>query len=198
MARGINKSEEYKKIIFCYIDCRIDTSLTNDFLNLNIWGKTVYKYVIETAIKSNIFDQIIVVTDSKKIKKTLENEKRINVQSDFIFPQFDSVICILSGRAVMLRSTTVKKAYSSFHGGIMYSSTAGEEFDFLTPGSFKSFVSSYNSRPENVFAFYRVKDGKIENKSIATFHLNSNEAVVINTVNDFELSIVLKKKEKDI
>ena len=192
MARGIIKSEEHKKTyIFCYIDCRIDTSLTNDFLNLNIWGKTVYKYAIETAIKSDIFDQIIVVTDSIKIKKSLVNENGISVQSDFVFPQFNSVICILSGRAIMLRSTTVKKAYSSFCGGIMYSSTTEAEFDFLTPGSFKSFLSGHKSRLENVFAFYQINNGEIDNKTITTFQLNLNEAVVINTVNDFELSGVL-------
>ena len=197
MARGINKSEKKKKAeTFCYIDCRIDTSLTNDFLNLNIWGKAVYRYVVETAIKSNVFDQIIVVTDSMKIEKSLGNEEGICVQSDFVFPKSDSVICVLSGRAVMLRSNTLKKACSLFCSGTMYSSISEAKYDFLFPCKFKSFISGYNSRPENIFAFYQINNGEIKDSSISTFQLNRDEALVINTVNDFELSIIFKKKEE--
>lgn len=192
-----NIDENRKTGLFCYIDCRVDSLLSNDFLNLNLWGKPVYEYVIETVISSYVFEHIIVVTDSIKIKKALIEDDRIAVQSDLFLPQQDSIVCIISGRAVMIKSDTIKRARFMFHGGIMYSTARREEFNYLSPRHFRSFIKGHVNSPNNAFTFYQIKDGEIKENPFTQFELDINETVVINTVNDFELSVVLKKKEEN-
>ena len=43
----------------CYLDCRIDESQQIDYLNLNMWGKPVYSYALETVRSSGIFKQSV-------------------------------------------------------------------------------------------------------------------------------------------
>lgn len=127
-------TSRYKdKGLICFIDCRIDRSLSNDFLNLNLWGKPVYKYAIETAKEAGIFSAVIVVTDSQKIKNVVKNVEGILIQSEMVMPKSDLIVCILSGRAIMLKRDTLIRAYEGFKGGMLFSAVLAEQFDFSCP-----------------------------------------------------------------
>ena len=54
------------------IDCRVDDSLENDFLTLNLWGKPVFEYPLEEVSKCDL-DKVIVLANSDFIKKTVSN-----------------------------------------------------------------------------------------------------------------------------
>ena len=33
----------------CIVDCRVDNDLSNNYLELSLWGKTCYSYVLEAV-----------------------------------------------------------------------------------------------------------------------------------------------------
>lgn len=180
----------------CYLDCRIDESQQIDYLNLNMWGKPVYSYALETVRSSGIFKQIIVVTNSVKIKHALHNEKDILVCSDMDFSAKCSIICVFSGRAAMVSNTTLREAYMVFTDGVLLSAVSKEKVDCSNPHMHLSLLNGMHKISINAFAFYQISNGKIKNTPITEFVMNSNEAVVINGANEFELSVILKKKEE--
>ena len=188
-----NNSEQKKYV--CYIDCRVDTKLSNDFLCLNIGGKPVFSYALETVRESGIFNRIVVVTDSIKIRKHLEKESDIKIRESFDFSLENGVVCIFSGRAVMVKAETVRKAALSFTKGMLYTTSQKESFNMREPYTCCSFLKEYDNNTINAFAFYQLDDGKPITATSQGFLLDAQEAVVINGVNDFELAIIIKKKE---
>ena len=184
-----------EKRCVCYIDCRIDRRIEYDFLTLNIWGKPVYEYVIEAAYAANVFEKIIVVTDSEKIISELKD--KVNIKNEISFDnEVDSnCICILSGAAPLITPATLKSALCQFTEGIMYSTVESEESDFLYPVQNISFRKERNYSKINIFAFYTINTENSFIDKYSTFAVRLSEAVVINNTNDFELAIVMKKKE---
>lgn len=184
-----------EKDCICYIDCRVDASLANDFLNLSIWGKPVYEYAVDTVAGSGIFQDITVVTDSPKIRTSLRERRCISVQEEFSFPDNCPKVCIFSGRAAMVRPGTLRKAVSGFHGGMLCSAVRRNRIDARHPGRHCSFLGGHETVQTNAFAVYEITDKKMQEAPAGEFLTGPDEAVVINDANDFELVLVLKKKE---
>lgn len=97
---------------------------------------------------------------------------------------------LVSGRAVLLKSNTIEKAVKTYKTGSMYSVRKDMTIDFNQPDNYISFIKGNNHDSINVFW---ITDGKKEVEK--SFVLNQLESVVINTTNDFELALVLKRKE---
>lgn len=198
MAEGMmNYNKPLWKNIICFLDCRTDNRLSGDFLCLNIWGKPVFSYALETVRKAGIFKRIVVVTKSVKIKKKLNKEDGIELCETFDFSRTNGAVCVFSGRAAMVNAVTLRNACLSFTGGILYTSARSERFNLQEPSACFSFLEEHENKAVNAFVIYQVIDGKFVLNNKTEFVLNSEESVVINGINDFELSIVLKKKQNN-
>ena len=97
---------------------------------------------------------------------------------------------LVSGRAVLLKSNTIEKAVKTYKTGSMHSVRKGMTIDFNQQNNYISFIKGNNHNSINVFW---ITDGNKEVEK--SFVLNQLESVVINTTNDFELALVLKRKE---
>ncbi len=75
--RAIKKDVAKEKLktlspIYCVIPCRKYFDFTKQLWNQKIGNKTLLEMVIESCIRSNIFDQIIVASDDKKTKLVVD------------------------------------------------------------------------------------------------------------------------------
>lgn len=173
------------------IDCRVDTRLENEFLVLNVWGKPVFSYAVSEALKCSRISRTIVLTDSEQIISRSSElfGKRISVYRSF--PTGMQNYILISGRAIMVRAETIGKAVQMADEGMLCSSV-----DCFTaePQSYRDFPSFLSKKPMkvpvNAFIVHCENTG-----GESYFKLSPKEAVVINTRNDFELAVVLKKKE---
>jgi len=182
----------------CYIDFR-SWNLSENFALYNIWGKKVYKYVIETVAKSGIWDEIMILTDNRQIEDYVKREfglaatKEANINAD--------CLCYVSGGAVMLKAETLKRAYETFkerHYDVMYSAVCENRFKVVRQCGILDFQRKEYERMKNAFVFYRkdaIGNFGESNCLIQGYLLENNEGLVINSSNEFELAIVLKKKE---
>ena len=171
-------------VLTVYIDCRSDKGDTNDFYTLSMWGKPCFEYVCDTVSETDIFAEKYLLTNSDKIKK-LASKYDFKVTSQL--PEDKSPKMLISGKAIFLTRETLVDAVSAYVGGhflpIVGKVTTG--VDFLEPSFNKS------SQVEVVPAFL-IGDGT---ERISYFDLPQSEALVINSVNDFELALILMKKK---
>ena len=171
-------------VLTVYIDCRSDKGDTNDFYTLSMWGKPCFEYVCDTVSETDIFAEKYLLTNSDKIKE-LASKYDFKVTSQL--PEDKSPKMLISGKAIFLTRETLVDAVSAYVGGhflpIVEKVTTG--VDFLEPSFNKS------SHVEVVPAFM-IGDGT---EKISYFDLPQSEALVVNSVNDFELALVLMKKK---
>lgn len=102
------------------VDCRVDNTLDNDFLTLNLWGKPVYEYPLEEVLKCD-FKICVVLTDSDLIKRNVASMygNKVLVTDDFDYKRYDgSKFVLVSGRAPLVKSGTLLRAVKSYGGGI--------------------------------------------------------------------------------
>lgn len=173
------------KMFFC-VDCRVDENLENDFLNLNLCGKPVVFYVIQELVKIKTCSEIYILTNSEKVKTMCKGMKIIS-QIPNEYPLF-----FISGRAAFLKCTTIENAISEYKHGIYYSATNCRDIAFDNIESTISFLDCERNKPVNAFL---ITDGTTENVNM--FMLNQTESLVINRRNDFELALILKRKENN-
>lgn len=175
--------------MFICIDCRVDHNLENDFLTLNLWGKPLFYYVVDEALMLPAAENIYVLTDSDKIKHLCALQYADRIKCITNLPQKETIF-LISGRAPLLKKETLEKVLSLYHSGSTYSIKKSFGISFQNIQAVNSFL--INKNPENVNAFL-ITDGTHELQT--PYELNDQEAVVVNTKNDFELAIILKKKE---
>lgn len=105
----------------CYVDCRDDERLSNDFQTLNLWGKPVFLYVLEALSNCKYIESINVVSNSKKVINIINDSliENVTITSQIdkgFFPRMH-----VSGRAAFLKSSTIRKAIErSFENGGVY------------------------------------------------------------------------------
>ena len=175
----------------CIVDCRIDTELENDFLTLNLWGKPVFVYVLEEVLKCKEFADIGILTDSDYVKKIVNDYFK-----DTVIPVIASMtICLgvpqvlVSGRAPFLKGRTLDSAVKDYSGGVLRSVVEEKQYGYSVYGLEVSYTIT---RKDNLsFAVY---DG-VGSRISSVYRLDNKEGLVINTKNDFELALMLKKKE---
>lgn len=93
------------------IDCRVDDSLENDYLTLNLWGKSVFEYPLEEVSKCN-FDKVIVLANTAFVKNAVSNlyGNTVSIKDEFDYKVYKGkkILCV-SGRAPLVKSETMKK-----------------------------------------------------------------------------------------
>ena len=176
----------------CIVDCRVDNDLSNNYLELSLWGKTCYSYVLEAVNDAGCFSEISVVTNSPKVRNYCKNHYSfVNTYVDKIKQHLEPVF-IISGRVPCVSSTTIRSVAESFDGKDVVSAKLESVYDF-----FSDKISFYSySAPVAINAFI-VSDNisDKENDESKYYILPESEAVTINSINDFELALVLKKKQ---
>ncbi len=187
-------------MIKCIIDCRLDKRLENEFLTLNVWGSPVFSYVTKECLSVHCFDSVYLLTDSEYVAesaKELFGRKVVIVDQ---IPREDAVFFMVSGRAVMLTKETIADAIAKYKGGgYLHSAKMQAECFMNTPfceGSAVpvSFLKGEHTIDINAFFIGNFTKDFFEEKYL----LNEKESLVINTGNDFELALILKKKERNV
>ena len=173
-----------KKSIAAVIDCRSYKSDSNDFYTLSMWGKPCFEYVCDMVNSLDLFAKTYLLTDLPKIKALAS--KYDFEQIDGI-PQGDTPKMLISGRAIFLTVETVRKVVSEYSGGVIlpisHSDSTHVDLQDL----------SFTKSPEvSVSSAFVLSDGE---RNISYFDLPSCESLVINSVNNFELGLVLMKKK---
>ena len=117
----------------CIVDCREDCRLANNFLELNLWGKPCFAYVVEAVRNAGCFANIDVITESLRIseycEKTYPDVDIIhNVKDGWM--NGNVTIFRISGRAPCISQNTIKAAVESYDGGELRSSRLAQVFDF--------------------------------------------------------------------
>lgn len=174
------------------VDCRVDDSLENDFITLNLWGKPVFEYPLEEVAKCN-FDKVIVLANTDFVKNAVSNiyGNTVSIKDEFDYKAYKGKkVLYVSGRAPLVKSETMKKAINMYGGGIV--STVVETRTVKLPSTLNniSLLGNVHNEEKNVFVLF---DGSSE--YVKHFELTPMESVVINSKNDFELALILKKKE---
>lgn len=174
------------------VDCRVDNNLENDFLTLNLWGKPLFTYVVEEMLKTKGMGRLVILTDSIYIESLCAEyfDNRVDVREN-LPEQFP--VCVVSGRAAFLKAVTVESAVGKYCGGYLCSA---KEVNTVVPKEYidnASFLCGKNEIEINAFV---ITDGNDLTQNI--YILNPTEAIVINNVNDFELALVIKKKELNV
>jgi len=98
-----------------------------------------------------------------------------------------SVTLFISGRAPFLTKGTLNRAMSVYQSGILQSAVEKRNVTISTENPM--FLGIAFLQPVNAFI---ITDGS---DKVSYMQVPSNEGVVVNTVNDFELALVLQKKK---
>ncbi len=192
----------------CIVDCRIHNKLEDDYLTLNVWGKPVFSYIIEECLQSECFIKSYIITDSKYLKSIAQNLFGDQVTVIMPYDNFKSEenkekdnprYFIVQGGALMLKKETIRCVLKS--GGGIICSVKRLEIPCLYPYDFSKETLEICS---DTFILTNISPWHSENKSylqketnalITNYLLSSTESLIVCTKNDFELALVLKKKE---
>ena len=174
------------------VDCRVDEKLENDFLTLNLWGKSVFEYPLEEVAKCGL-GTVIVLANTDFVKESIFTlyGNAVSIMENFNYESYKGKkVLFVSGRAPLVKYSTLKNAINMYRGGVM--STVVATRTVKLPHTLKkiSLLGENANDERNVFVLF---DGFSEN--VTHFELTPMESVVINSRNDFELALILKKKE---
>lgn len=172
-----------KKVLTAYIDCRSDKGDINDFYTLSMWGKPCFEYVCDIVADVDIFVRKYLLTDSEKIKR-LASKYDFKAVSEL--PNDNSPKMIISGKAVFLTKQILTKVITTYNGGGILPICKNE----ITSIDLERLSFHKYPMVRIIPAFVIV--GVTEN--VSYFELPQENSIVINTINDFELGLVLMKK----
>nr|WP_318717314.1 GDSL-type esterase/lipase family protein [uncultured Treponema sp.] len=174
------------------VDCRVDDSLENDYLTLNLWGKPVFEYPLGEVSKFD-FDKIIVLANTGFVKNAVSNlyGNTVSIKDDFDYKAYQGKkVLYVSGRAPLVKFETMQKAINMYKTGILSTVVETRNVKLSFTLNNISLLGNVHNEEKNVFVLF---DGSSE--FIKHFELTPMESVVINSKNDFELALILKKKE---
>lgn len=175
------------------VDCRVDEKLENDFLTLNLWGKSVFEYPLEEVAKCGL-GTVIVLANTDFVKESIFTlyGNAVSIMENFDYESYKGKkVLFVSGRAPLVKYSTLKNAINMYRGGGVMSTVVATRTVKLPHTLKKISLLGENANDErNVFVLF---DGFSEN--VTHFELTPMESVVINSRNDFELALILKKKE---
>ena len=155
----------------CIIPARKNSKRIKNKNIKNFLGKPIISYAIKTAIKSKIFDKVIVSTDSVKIKKIAEKfgaivpylrnknisddhtptrEVLVDVVNQLNLDDKKNLFCLYP-TAVLIDENDIKKAYKKFKALKSDSLFAITNFDHSPFRSLK--IKGYNVIPKNLSLF---------------------------------------------
>lgn len=180
-----------KKKILCIIPARSNSKRFKNKNFFKINGVPLINYTIKAALKSEIFNKIIVSTDKKNFKnpfkdKTIEIQIRNKKLSRYLLTvnqvvlkiiknnklgNIYDVVCVLYPTALLRNYLDIRKAYNKFLKNKADSIIAATNFDFpahqaLVPSRnspfFKSLSKKYNSpKYNNLYQYTFVDNGSL-------------------------------------
>jgi N-acylneuraminate cytidylyltransferase len=177
----------------CLICCRGGSKTIKNKNIKNFGGKPLLSWIIEEALKSNIFDKIILSTDSKKIQSIgkkygilipgLRPKNLANSNSDqfdthkYIFKKLNinddnSVVCVLNNNP-FISFKLIKKSYEifkSFNYTRIVSDYSKVDGDYIAYKQF--FINEENINFINKKKFVNLKLNRQELKNFYTFIFN--------------------------
>lgn len=179
-------NQRNKKVVGI-IDCRYDDQSANDFFTLGMWGKLCFEYVCDVVCSVTLFSEKYLLTDSPKIAK-LAGKYPVKVVSEEPIVN-DADIMLVSGKAIFLTEETIIDAIYKFHGGILVS--VNQQYTNTFSNNLGSFIRIDIPSVSGAFV---LKESTCT--GLASYYtLKPEESLVVNSVNDFELALVLKKKK---
>ena len=101
------------------VDCRVDDSLENDYLTLNLWGKPVFEYPLGEVSKCDL-DKIIVLANTGFVKNAVSSlyGNIVSIKDKFDYKAYQGKkVLYVSGRAPLVKSGTIKSAINIYGGG---------------------------------------------------------------------------------
>lgn len=180
--------EQPNRKVIGIIDCRYDNQSADDFFTLGIWGKLCFEYVCDVVCAVNLFSEKYLLTDSPKITRLAGKYPVKVVSKEPIISDAD--VMLISGKAIFLTEETIMDAISKFHSGILIS------VNHQYVNSFSSDLGAFiRAAVPSVSDAFVLKESTSTGLNISYYTLKLEESLVINSINDFELALVLKKKK---
>ncbi len=192
MAGGIRMGQD-----ICVVDCRKNKGLENDYFTLNVWGKPVFSYIVEECLEAGCFHSIYIITDSLYLKSVAWDifgdrvilANKLPDQNKWVEEKGKGRYFIVHGCALMLKKETIISVLNR-GGGTIYSAKRWKEYP-LYPDDLKAVA---NERKTNVFVLTdTIGQAAWQGEK---YLLGSSESLVVEDNNDFELALILKKKEQ--
>lgn len=169
------------------VNCISEENDPCDFYTLSIWGKPCFFYACEALAQVDCLNERYVVTDSAKIAH-LAARQNYKVLYEKPVLQANTTYVEISGRAIFLKPETIQSCAMSHMGGFLFAVEQKKVFALSDCAKMTSVSSPVIS---NAMAIYTNN-----NASLTSYKpLPIEESLVINSVNDFELALVLKKKQ---
>ncbi|WP_189270114.1 GDSL-type esterase/lipase family protein [Pseudobutyrivibrio ruminis] len=176
------------------VDCRNDNNQRN-LMELSIWGKPCFAHVINAVEGVKDFTSIEVYTDSDKIYDYVKvNHPNCSLFKSDINRQDDDIFMI-SGRACCISSKTIEESIKSFTGVTLLSCIRKR---LVLTQDLYNCKTVVDSCAINAFYIFKAEENNdLLNRNYAFYTIPDEEGVVVNDVNDFELALVLKKKQEN-
>ena len=150
-----------------YVDCTLSDDI---FYTLNIWGKPVFSYILEEVFKSASINNVYIVSKSLYLNEIINEyfaEKELSYLEEL--PVLNELSIVISGTAILLDCNIIDDIIRSYYNGNLYGET---HMDCVC-----KIVDKNNTRIKTIY------------------HLEITEGLTIRTNEDFELAVVLKKKQ---
>lgn len=179
--------EQLNRKVIGIVDCRFDNQSANDFLTLGIWGKLCFEYVCDVVCAVNLFSEKYLLTDSPKIAR-LAGRYPVKVVNEEPIVK-DTDVMLVSGKAIFLTEETIMDAIYKFYGGILIS--VSRQYANSFSNSLGAFVRTYVPSVSDAFVLKESTPADL----VSYYTLKPEESLVINSINDFELALVLKRKK---
>lgn len=176
------------------VDCRHNDKLENQFLELVIWGKPCFAWAIENVVSIRRGQVFVILTQSAFIEDYCRMHYE-NVKICAELPVYEGITVWISGFAPCLSVETLKGAIEKF------AHIAQDDCVLLSAENGPAYSYEHNNIPvydgkklneSNAFAIFK-GDGP---KKSTLYPLPPQEMIVVNSRNDFELALVLKKKQE--
>lgn len=155
---------------------------------LSAFGENCVLNMFVRPYVQSIFSLKNTLTESPKIAR-LAGKYPVKVVTEEPIVN-DADIMLVSGKAIFLTEATIIDAISKFHGGILVSVNMQNMNSFSN--NLGTFIRTDVPSVSNAFV---LKEAIHTGLTISYYTLKPEEDLVINSINDFELALVLKKKK---
>lgn len=169
------------------VNCLSEENAPCDFYTLSVWGKPCFVYACETLAQVSCLNERYVVTDSAKIAN-LAATQHYKVLSEKPIPQDDTSYVEISGKALFLKPQTIQSCVMRHSGEVLFTI---EQQKMFALSDYAKMTPVSTPVISNAMVIYT----KNHSNRICYESLPKEESLVINTANDFELALVLKKKQ---
>ena len=177
---------QYDKEFIAIINCQSDNQQSYDFYTLGLWGKLCFEYVCDVVCAITLFSEIYLLTKSSKIAK-LAKKYPVKVVSER--PVLTTNTIWVSGTAIFLTEKSIINAICDFQDGVLLS---------VNQQYINSFDIGLGVFVRNKFPFVSnafVLIGTSPYAQTSYYVLSDEEALTIDSIDKFELALVLKKKK---